>query len=416
MRTVFFIILVTGISSVYGIINLPQFYDMMLRPYADYTDIAQLYGTVLFGTGKAQAWDSEGKTSSPLTIWQREQRGLEMLEGFAPQSKPTQLLTNIDANAAGSRGKLCMNANVHLDVAGAGVARYFFLDQFAVSVYLPFYRYRLTDLCIKDLTLQENPPSPQDFRVHTQLTDPSVFVPVVKQIGCFDVQEWERTGLGDITFFFDWQKIFPQAKPVLTEVMVAARVGLSAPSGKHADNDLLFAFPFGNNGSWAIPFGFTLETLLAQYVYAGFDIELTQVFGRSDTERIVTALNQTDLILLQKGHLYRDPGIEQQYSVYVGLKNLPHGLNIRAVYQYNKHGNDVISPFDNCINGYIANTALSLEESTLHQAIIRLDYDFAVLMDEPYVAPQLEIFARIPFNGKRSVGNTMLGFALTVDF
>lgn len=389
---------------------------MMIRPYADYTDFIQTYVTAEFGVGAAQAWDSEGKTSSPLTIWQDKQRGLEMLYGFAPGSKPTQLLTNIDANAVGDRGKLCMNADLHLDIAGAGVFRYFFLNELALSVYLPFYRYRLTDLCIRDLTPQENPPSPQDFRVTTQLTDPSVFVPVVKEIGCFSVENWERTGLGDITFFMDWQRIFPQAKPVLTSVMVAARLGVSAPSGKHADNDLLFAFAYGNNGSWSMPFGFTLETVFGHYVYAGFDIELTQIFGRSGMERILTAHNQTDLILLEKGHMYRDPGIEQQYSVFVGIKDLPEGLNFRAVYQYRKHGNDVLSPFDNCVNGSIASEALSLEESTLHQAIVRLDYDFSVLMDDPFVAPRLELFARIPFNGKRSVGNTTLGFAITADF
>jgi hypothetical protein len=403
-------------SSAYGLINLFKPYDMMIRPYADYTECIQSYVTAEFGVGAAQAWNSEGKTSSPLTIWQNKQCGLEMLEGFPAQSKPTELLTSINANAADDRGKLCINADVHLDIAGAGVFRYFFLNELAVSVYLPFYRYRLTDLCIIDLTARNNPPSPQDFRVQTQLTDPTVFVPVVQEIGCFNIQTWERTGLGDITFFVDWQRIFPQAKPVLTAVMVAARLGLSAPSGKHEDTDLLFAFPFGNNGSWSIPFGFTLETTFINYIYAGFDIELTQIFGRSNAERIMTAHNQTDLILLQKGQMYRDPGIEQQYSVFFGLKNLPEGLNFRAVYQYRKHGNDVISPFDNCVNGAIASEALSLEESTLHQAIIRLDYDFSAIMEDPCVAPQLELFARIPFNGKRSVGNTTLGFAITVDY
>src|SRR4029077_12904583 len=111
----------------------------------------------------------------------------------------------------------------------------------AVSLYLPFYRYRLTDLCIKDLTPDENPPSPQDYRTHTFLTDPAVFVPTVRELGCFEVTTWERAGIGDLSLFFDWQRDFPQAKTFLKSVMLAARIGVVAPSGKHTDQDLIFA-------------------------------------------------------------------------------------------------------------------------------------------------------------------------------
>jgi len=400
-----------------ALINLFKPYDMMIRPYVDYTaETIQSYVTMEFGLGKASAWNSEEKATSPLTIWNKEQRGLQMLEGFAPDAGPTQLLTKIDANNNRDRGNLCINAQLHLDVAGAMALRYFFLEELAFSVYLPFYRYRLTDLRIKDLTPQEIPPLPQDFRVHKFLNDPVVFVPTVLELGCFEVRDWERSGLGDVSFFMDWQRNFPQAKEFLKSVMVAARIGVLAPSGRHADQDLLFSFPFGYDKSWAIPFGFTLETLFADYAYAGFDIELTQIFGRSMHQRIHTAHDQTDLILLGKGAVYCDPGIEQQYSVYVGLKNLPRGLNMRAVYQYRKHGEDTLSAYNNCVNSAIANQAISLQDSTLHMAILRVDYDFSVLMDNPCVSPQLELFARIPFNGKRSVANTTLGFALTLDF
>ncbi len=416
LRIVLGALLVTPLHMC-ALINLFKPYDMMIRPYVDYTtETVQTYVTAEFGLGKASAWNSEGKASSPLAIWNEKQFGLQMLQGFAPNAGATQLLTKLDANNNGDRGNLCINAELYLDVAGAAALRYFFLEELAVSMYLPFYRYRLTDLCIKDLTPRETPPSPQDYDVHKYLTDPCVFVPTVQEFGCFELENWERTGLGDITFFIDWQRNFPQAKDFLKSVMVAARLGILAPSGKHADQDLVFSFPFGYDKSWAIPFGFTLETLFADYAYAGFDIELTQIFGRSLNQRIHTSHNQTDLILLGKGDVYCDPGIEQQYSVYVGLKNLPQGLNMRAVYQYRKHGEDTLSAYNNCVNSAIANEAISLQDSTLHMAILRVDYDFSVLMDNPFVSPQLELFARVPFNGKRSVGNTTLGFALTLDF
>jgi hypothetical protein len=402
------------------LVNLYQPYYKPLQPYADFTEMLQGYVVFETGLGKADAWDSQGKACSPFTIWNTEalphQRGLQMLEGFPALSKQTQLLTKIDANNNGNRGNLDINAELHLDVAGAAAFRYFFLDQLALSMYLPFYKYQLKNICITDLTPHEDPPTPQDYNTYTYLTTPSVFVPTIQELGCLTLDCWDRTGLGDISFFFDWQRYFPQAKQFLKSVMVAARIGVVAPSGKHTDQDLVFGFPFGFDKSWAIPFGFTLETLVADYVYAGFDVQLTQIFGQSSFERIHTSHGQTDLILLGKGEVYRDPGIEQQYSVYVGLKNFPCGLNMRVIYEYHKHGNDTLSPYNDCVNSAIANEAISLLESTIHQALIRLDYDFSVLMDEPCVAPQLELFARIPFNGKRSVGNTTLGVALTLDF
>lgn len=398
------------------VINLYQPYYKPLQPYADFTETLQEYGVVEIGVGAARAWNSEERTSSPFTIWQPEQRGLQMLEGFQAGSLQTQLLTKIDANNNGTRGNLCINADLYLDVAGAAALRYFFLDQIALSVYLPFYKYHLNNICIKDLTPQETPPTPQDYRTHTYLTDPAVFVPTVRELGCLELTDWDRTGLGDISVFVDWQRDFPQAKTFLKSVMVAARIGVVAPSGRHTDQDLVFAFAYGYDKSWAIPFGFTLETLVADYAYAGFDVQLTQIFGQSANTRIHTARGQTDLILLGKGNVYCDPGIEQQYSIYAGVKNLPQGLNLRAIYEYHKHGTDTLSAYNDCVNSAIANEAVSLLDSTLHQAIIRLDYDFAALMDNPCVAPQLQLFTRIPFNGKRSVGNVTVGLGLTIDF
>ncbi len=404
-------------GTTYSLINLFKPYDMMIRPYADYaTQTVQTSVIAEFGTGAATAWNSEGKTSSALTTLAPTQRGLQMLEGFAPNALATQLLTKVDANNNPPRGDLCINGDLHLDIGGALGFRYFFLGELALSVYLPFYRYHLKNLCIKDLTVHETPPTPQDYRVSTYLTDPSVFVPAVQEIGCFELRDWQRGGLGDLTIFMDWQRVFPQTKEFLKSVMLAARIGVLAPSGRHTDQDLVFAFPFGYDKSWAIPFGFTLETVFADYAYAGFDVELTQIFGRSEYTRIHTAHGQTDLVLLGKGSVYRDPGIEQQYSVYVGVKNLPQGLNMRAAYQYRKHGEDSLSAYNNCVNSAIANEAASLLHSTLHMAILRVDYDFSVLMNNPYVSPQLELFARIPFNGKRSVANTTIGCALTLDF
>jgi hypothetical protein len=401
----------------YGM-NLLELYNPIIRPLVPDDTVVHAFVLTEFGIGRAKAWDAQHQVATPLHIWQSEQRGLQMLEGFPPYSPQTALLTKINANNADNRGNLCLFANMYLDIAGGAAVRYFFFhdNAWSIAVYLPFYRMRLTDLSITDLTPNQTPPSPQDFRVRTLLTDP--FKEVVFDLGQeLALCDWIRTGVGDCTVMLEWRRSFPQAKPVLREVALEGRLGVTAPSGLRTNDDLLMALPFGYDGAFAIPFGFTLEALLGSYVILGFDIELTQIFGRTASERIRTARDQTDLVLLQTVEAYRNSGFQQQYSLYAGVQDFCKGLRIQVAYQYRKHGRDNLCQTGICFSDAIANTAESLKDWTVHEIIARADYDFAVLMpDDAVVTPGLELFVRFPFNGKRAVAFSTVGLTLSLNF
>jgi hypothetical protein len=396
--------------------NLLTPYNPLIRPFVPFSDTVHSFVMMEFGIGNARAWDACGMVNTPLHIWQQIQRGLQMLEGFSADSEQTALLTQINANNLANRGNLDLCAQLKLDFAGAAAARYFFCDGWSIGVYLPFYRMQLTEPIITDLTPQEIPASPQDYRVQKYLTDP--FAQVAYDLGQgLKLCNWERTGVGDLAILFEWRGIYPQAKQVLRLVKLETRVGIRFPTGLHTNNELLFAIPFGYDGAFALPIGFWFEAVLGGYVVCGFDVELTQIFGRTRPERIRTSLDQTDLVLLQKAEVYRDSGLQQQYSIYAAIQDLPNGLRIQAGYQYQKHNHDTLSLLGITNSTNIINTAEYLKDWTVHQAILRIDYNFGVLMpQDAVVTPQVGVFARIPFNGKRVAACNTIGLSLALDF
>ena len=64
----------------------------------------------------------------------------------------------------------------------------------------------------------------------------------------------------------------------------------------------------------------------------------------------------------------------------------------------------------------IANTAVNLDEWLVHSLEFNLNYDFSVDMDDSCYAPQVSLFARVPFNGKQSAAFATIGVMLAVDF
>jgi hypothetical protein len=53
----------------------------------------------------------------------------------------------------------------------------------------------------------------------------------------------------------------------------------------------------------------------------------------------------------------------------------------------------------------------------MHQGFLRFDYDFGVhLQEDAPIRPQLMLFSRLPFNGKRSAMLATFGVGLTLNF
>lgn len=390
-------------------ILLPD-YSPILRPDFDGSWPVQL---AVFAEGGMHdtAFNCHGDRTSALQIWNGDQNGLAMLDGFADLSTIGQKRAELDADDNGMRGHFLVNGDLRIDASAELAARWFALKNWSFDCYFALYAMRLKDVCWQDLTRNLND---QDARTHQLLTDN--FAQEVCQLGGLDIGGWRRVGPSDLTLMVQWFNDFEQAKQILKNVRINWRLGLMFPTGLRRDEDKIFALPFGNDGAFGLPFGLGIELTLGPCFKAGIDVQLMHIFGNTRLRRIKTAPGQTDLLFLQKAEAYKDFGITQRFNLYAELHRISYGLSIRMGYQYYKHGDDTLALKSNQFSTQIANTAPMLEEFTMHQILAKINYDFGYHWDDGCVRPQVALYARVPFNGKRAALTTTIGTIISFDF
>lgn len=406
-RKLYFFVIAIMHITVADAMNMTKPYDIFVRPHHYPSKCSQLY--VLAEKGfDAKGYGCSGGRINSARIWNYDQNSLKMLEGFGPDSEMYKLREDIGGNDNGTRGHFCVNSV--LDSAGAGfAARFFFPHDFSLGIYLPVYHANLKRIRWCELPEEEDDP------IKELLTDN--FCANVYKLGCLDLGCWKKTGLGDLTFLGDWIRNFPQPRPMLKNVRLNGRFGVSCPTGLKQDEDKVLAYPFGNDGSWAMIFAGGLDVMFGSYFNAGLDVELTHLFGYTKMRRIKTNRCQTELLLLQKCMAYKDYALRQQFTLYTQLSNFYRGLSIKAGYQFFKHGEDSLSLLSNDFSTDIANTAKSLDEQTMHNFLVKISYDFVECAQRnAAVIPTISFYAKVPFNGKRAIQSTFVGLLFSVDF
>lgn len=408
----FFSCLVVAIilsSSSACAMNLLKPYDSLIRPPYNEGDKYHINGMLELGLS-TKSFDSDGTIDDPLRIWQPNFNSLAMLKGFKADSNRSQLLNRLDANDDGTRGHLCISGDLDLKAAAALSARWFFHQDWFISAHVPVYSMTLSRFKLFDQTQNNNV---ADCRVKNLLTN-DILANIKSLDNCLDLSCWTRTGLGDITLLLNWFRDFPQEKELLNNARVNWRIGLAVPTGKRRDEDKIFALPFGYDGAFSIPFGFGLDLTYARYVKAGFDVELTQIFGDTRDRRIKTHEDQSEIILLQKALAYKDFGLTQKFNLYLQFHKILKGFSFLTGYQFLKHGKDTLSLCSNQFSDNIANTAEILKEYTMHHMIVNASYDCS---DTGWrTRPYFSVYARLPFNGKRVAVNRTVGFVLGFNF
>ncbi len=385
-------------------------FNILVRP--QYTDNYRFQLGLLAETGISDRAFNDERASNVLRIWNCDQDALAMLDGFPVGSPQSQKRLEVDANNDGTRGHFFIDGDMDQRFGGAVYGRLFFRQNWSLSLYMPFYSMRLKNVQLCDRTQDI---TDEDVRVKELLTDD--IVANMHDLGdglC--IGPWDRSGPGDATLFVEWFRDFAQAKQLLKSARVSWRAGVSFPTGFRRDEDKLFAIPFGNDGAFAIPFGMGLDLTFAFHVRAGFNVTLTHTFANTRQRRIKTAHNQTDLFLLKKTDALIDWGLRQNFSLYTQLYRIAGGFSCMLGYEYIKHNEDKISLCGNEGSSEIANTAQYLQDRTLHEMVVRADYDVGLHLDEPTVYPRFSFYSRIPFNGKRSFGNITLGLTFSLDF
>ena len=397
--------------------NILRPYDTLIRPdypspKPDRTVWWQPFFIAEGGVGDT-GFDEDAHHVDVTKLWQCTQDSLAMLDGFPVESEISKKRIMIDANDDGTRGHFDVAGKLETSFAGAVALRSFFLRSFSLSAYLPFYVQELKKVAWCDLTKDL---TDEDARTKAFLTDD--IIAQVCELGDLDIGCWKRSGVGDLTLLLEWFDDFAQAKPLLRNVRVHARAGVGIPTGLRKDEDKILALPFGNDGAFSLPFGMGLDLTFVFHMRLGFNVDLMHTFGNTRCRRIQTDVDQTDLLLLQKEDVHKDFGLTQYFSLYSQVYQLFGGESLMLGYEFRKHGSDELAFNSKDFSPTVANMATHLKEWTMHQIIVRGDYDFGVHMDkeDAWVVPRISLYGRFPFNGKRVATNTMIGVTFALDF
>ena len=391
--------------------NLPVFYDTLILPEQRDDQRFQFYAILQKGFSTIAFDEYECCASNVLRIWNKDQNAIKMLEGFRSDTNIGQLRTRIDANDDGIRGHFCVCGDLDVDFAGELGLEYRFYDEFFLSAHLPIFSMELKCVSWKDLTQEVNV---DDFRVKEYLTND--LARRVRELGCLDICGWKRSGVGDLLLLTGWRRDFEQSKKMLKNVRLSTRVGLTLPTGKEANEDEIFAFAYGNDGGVGALVGGSLDLVFGQYLKAGLDVQLLHVFGHEKCRRIKTHRCQTELLLLKKMDTYREYGLTQRFNLYVQLYRFIKGLSCKVGYQFRRKSEDMIYICSHEFSDHIANTAISLQDWTMHSLVCNISYDFWNENDDRCVHPYISLFVKLPFNGMNTAMVRTVGCTLGIDF
>lgn len=414
-------------------INVFRPYDINLRTHRIEGEPFQITGWGEVGT-RTKAYNRNGNKVNPLQLFQFTHNAVAMLGGITPINQEQKVLlqrvgmlsqfdptSTITANTQPLRGHMRFTGDFDYK-GGFGLnARYVFPHNISFAFFLPFYSMKLKNVQVVDLTTQENY-DPQDTRVRQLITDN--FADVVH---LFDDQlnlnGWKKTGLGDITCMVEWWRDFPQGKPLLKNVSLNGRAGLSFPSGVKTDVNDLFSVPFGCDGSTALIFGAGIDLdwfnclPFINQLRGGLDVQFWQIFGNTRERRIKTSPTQTDLFYLVKERAYIDPGFAQQYNLYLEAHHVLRGLSLSATYQFVKQGRSHLTLFNNNNSELIANTAKSLKAWKVFQLLFSASYDTEYdVCKETIIKPQFKLIYKVPVAGKRVIACDTITAVMSFNF
>jgi hypothetical protein len=392
-------------------LNVFRAWDLNLRPPIWCNTCWQYTTYAEFGRHQI-GFNSDEHSVNELQIWQPTQNAIAMLQGFPEDSPETEYYTNVLGSPVdtGIAGNLRFTGDVDVKAVGAFSARYHTPYYVSLAVHVPLYSLRLSRVNFVDLT----PPS--DTVIREFLTDD--LVQVVHQFDPeLQLTGWSRSGVGDVSFFAEFLRSFPQRRECLSDVFLNLRVGVTTPTGKRKNENEILSMPFGFDGSTGLVFGGGIMLTWFDMFRAGLDVEFWQLFGNTRNRRIKIHENQTEFLFLAKVPAYTDYGFTQRYNLCVQALNFYRGATATIAYQCYRHGEDKLALFTNSFSQELANTAEHLQEWKFHQLIFRLEYDFQCDVPESStLKPHVQVFYKLPLKGKRAVLAHLIGGAISLSF
>ena len=360
--------------------------------------------TDLDGFDDQPCTDSEKKVCV-LDLYQERQNVLAGFKGFDANTPPGNLTGLFNLNdEAGIQGLYKPLGTLSIPLNLMFSYRYYFDYGLRLEVHLPFIYAELKNVGWCSLA---NDKAFEGLLSKQLIED-------VTTLGGLRTHGWRRTGIGDLVVQTAWMRNFAQSRALLQDVRVQARFGVVVPTGKKEDEDKILAFPFGNDGAWALQFAGGLDLDFGYTVRGGIDIEFMYLFGNTRCRRVKTAVEQTDLFFLTKVPTYRECGLGQQYNIY--LESYFYDTSFKLNYQFLKRNDDRLDVGSDRIDSLIVNSSPSLFDWTAHSLIFMVRHDL-FRNDESYWAfPSISAFVKYGFNGKRALLANTAGIQFNVDF
>lgn len=414
-RIIFLGIIISNAACSLGMFptNLFRAFDINLRPPIWHNTRYQFTGWFEQAL-HVQAFNGRGEKVDQLQFLTTTQDALAMLRGYPSSSPMSIFLDDVLDNPTddGVRGNFIPDGRFIMQAGGLSF-RFHTNHNFSLIALLPFYRMAIENVRYTDLTPNA---SMTDIIIKQELTS------VLQQrIAEFDpslnIFGWDKLGFGDLILGVDWFRTFVQAKPVLKNVDLNARLNLSLPTGIKKDEDNILSLPFGFDGSVGLIFGGGIDLTWFDYIKGGIDVEFIYLFGNTRTRRIKVDPAQTDFFLLTKVRAHKEFGFTQRFNLYGQAYKIWRGLSATITYQYWQHGDDHLSLFTNEFSNDVANSAEYLQEWILHNMIFSLSYDCQDDIDDcSFFKPQFSAFYKLGFNGTRALMVNSIGGTFSLSF
>lgn len=392
--------------------NMFRTWDINLRPPIWHNTKLQWTNWAEIGY-KTRGYNAAGNEVNVLQTWNDTQDALAMLKGFDDSSDIAQFLNDLgNPEDDGIRGHFKVTGN--FKARGFGLAlRYHAPHHITINFNVPFYDMSLRNVVFADQT--------RDFTSADVIVKEELTSQLQTRLNEFDptlnIHGWSRVGFGDAFCIIDWYRNFKQGKPILKNVALNARLGLSVPSGKKIDINDICPIPYGFDGSVGVLFGGGIDLIWLDVLRGGIDVEFLNLFGTTRERRIKIKPEQTEFLLLAKARAHKDFGFTQRFNLFLEAHEVYYGLSGRATYQFWKHGDDKLTLETNKYSNAIANSAISLQEWTIHQVIFQISYDCQKdVADQSWFKPQLSCFYKLPFNGQLALLSNTYGGTLSFSF
>lgn len=398
--------------------NFFQPYDILLVPrtpaFTRFDFSATYEGAVSIKGMQAEENELEAtfsKKVNVLQLWQTTQDALAAFKGTCGTTDASLFAELLDVNDDNSvQGLFCFTGKLRAQSILLS-ARYHFHHNINLGIYVPFARLTLSDVAICEY-------SPLGSGVtQEQVVTNNNLINQVTQLGGLNFNNWERTGIGDVALLAWWRQHYLQDKPWLRDVHIGLRGGMTFPSGKKQDEDILIGIPFGYDAGVGILFGATLELWLNHNIHFGVDTQFLAHFGTTKSRRIKTDIAQTDLMFLTKLKTFKNPGVDQHFTLFGEVSPFARSFSARIAYQFTKHSEDKIFFCSDCFSPAVVNSAESLLDWTTHSIILQLSYDSSCNIDPcNHWNPYVSAFAKIGINGSRALVADTLGVTFNLSF